>query len=254
MFTNVRYVFLTALRDWLFWAMLGGIMIASLIAHMLGATAAENVKEMTLSYSSEAARAMIVTGLIIFACFHLRGAFDSREIDVFLSRPITRANLVISYWIGFANVAFLHVMAVVILTGIQGVISWKGFIFWSISLLLECWLVVAIALFASFTLRSAVASILASIGFYVLARMMAYFIVTSQTAFLFESAWLNAIPVYSLKSISMLVPRLDFFAKSDWLTDGFHKAQDLEFFIFQAVIFIPLLILATIADFRNKEF
>src|SRR5271154_4030492 len=107
MLTNVRYVFITALRDWLFWAMLAGIMVASLIAHMLGATAPESAHEMTITYSSDAARAMIITGLIIFACFHLRHAFDSREIDVFLSRPITRANLVISYWIGFANVAFL---------------------------------------------------------------------------------------------------------------------------------------------------
>src|ERR1700727_2608903 len=90
MFTNVRYVFLTALRDWLFWAMLVGIIAASLIAHMLGATAQDNAQAMTITYSSDAARAMIVTGLIIFACFHLHNAFDSREIDVFLSRPITR--------------------------------------------------------------------------------------------------------------------------------------------------------------------
>src|ERR1700722_19972057 len=104
MLTNVRYIFLTALRDWLFWAMLVGIMAASLIAHMLASTAPENARAMMIAYNCDAARAMIITGLIIFVCFHLRHAFDSREIDVFLSRPITRANLVVSYWIGFANV------------------------------------------------------------------------------------------------------------------------------------------------------
>lgn len=254
MFTNVRYVFITALRDWLFWAMLFGIIAASLIAHMLGATAQDNARAMTITYSSDAARAMIVTGLIIFACFHLHNAFTSREIDVFLSRPITRASLVISYWIGFAFVAFLHTLAVVILTGIQGVESWHGFVFWSLSLLLECWMVVAIALFASFTLRSAVASVLASMGFYVLARMMGYFIATSQTAFVFRQQWLNAILLYMLKGSSIFIPRLDFFAKSDWLVSGFHKAQDLELFAVQAAVFVPLLILATIADFRRKEF
>ncbi|MEI6730744.1 MAG: hypothetical protein WCL30_05735, partial [Pseudomonadota bacterium] len=169
MFTNIRYIFLTALRDRLFWAMLVGVLGSSMIAHMLGATAASNTAEMTLSYSSNSARIMIIVGLVIFACFHLRNAFDSHEIDVFLSRPITRANLLISYWFGFAFVAFLHAAATIALLALQGVINWHGFFFWSLSLLIECWLAVAIALFAAFTIRSAVISVVASMGLYLFA-------------------------------------------------------------------------------------
>lgn len=254
MLTNIRYILLTALRDWLFAALMTGILGCTLIAHMLGSTALIETQEMTLSYASASARIIIMVGLIVFTCFHVRNAFDTREIDVFLSRPITRSNLVFSYWLGFAAVATLLVIPTLILIAVQGIISTNGFVFWSLSLLIECWLVVGIALFAAFTLGSAVTSVIVSMGFYVLARMMGFFVATTQSAFLFEQHWINVTLVYALKGVSIIMPRLDLFAKSDWLIYGVRQAADLQWFAVQAVVFIPLLVLATIADFRRKQF
>jgi ABC-type transport system involved in multi-copper enzyme maturation permease subunit len=254
MLTNVRYILLTALRDWLFAALMLGVIACALIAHMLGATALIEMQEMTLSYSTASARVVIVGGLIIFACFHVRNAFDTKEIDVFLSRPVTRSSLVFSYWLGFAAVGALLLIPTLALIAAQGILSKPGFIIWSLSLLIECALVVAVALFAAFTLKSAVTSVMASIGFYVLARMMGFFIATTHSAFLFDKAWLNAIFGSLLKAVSVIMPRLDFFAKSDWLIYGVKQEQDVKWFMLQALIYIPLLILATIADFRRKQF
>jgi len=254
MFTNIRYILLTALRDWLFAALMLGVVACTLIAHMLGSTALIEPQEMTLSYATASARVVIMTGLIVFTCFHIRNAFDTKEIDVFLSRPITRSSLVISYWLGFAAVALLLVIPTLILIALQGLLSNQGFFFWSLSLLVECWLVIAISLFASFTLKSAVTSVMASMGFYVLARMMGFFIATSKSAFLFDQQWLNVILTYALKIVSMIMPRLDFFAKSDWLIYGMKHSGDLSLFAVQAIIYIPFLILLAIADFRRKQF
>lgn len=254
MLTNVRYILLTALRDWLFAALMIGIITCAMIAHMLGGTALIETQEMTLSYTSASARVVIITGLIIFACFHVRSAFDTKEIDVFLSRPITRSNLVFSYWLGFAAVALLLVVPTFVLIAVQGIMNMSGFVFWSLSLLVECWLVVAIALFSAFTLSSAVTSTMASMGFYVLARMMGFFIATSKTAFLSDKQWINNLFAYLLKGVSVIMPRLDFFAKSDWLIYGLKNVHELELYVLQAVIFVPLLIFATIADFRRKQF
>ncbi len=254
MYTNVRYILLTALRDWLFGALMIGVIACSMVAHLLGGTALVETQEMTLSYVSASSRIVIVGGLIIFACFHVRNAFDTREIDMFLARPITRANLVFSYWLGFAVVATILVLPTVGFVALQGLLDKPGFIYWSISLLVECWLAVAVALFASFTLRSAVTSVLASIGFYVLGRMMGFFIITTKSAFLFDTQWLNAILTGSLKGVSVIMPRLDFFAKSEWLIYGVRNMQDYQLGLIQAGVFIPLLIFATIADFRRKQF
>lgn len=254
MFTNIRYILLTALRDWLFGALMLGVLACSMIAHLLGSTALVETQEMTLSYTTASTRIVIVTGLIIFACFHVRNAFETREIDMFLSRPITRANLVFSYWLGFATVAVLLVLPTIGFVALQGLLDKKGFLLWSLSLMVECWLAVAVALFASFTLRSAVTSVLASMGFYVLGRMMGFFMITAKSAFLFDQQWVNLILTGMIKSISVIVPRLDFFAKSDWLIYGVRNLQEFNVGLAQAGVYIPLLVLATIIDFRRKQF
>lgn len=254
MFTNIRYIFLTAIRDKLFAGLLLALILAALIASAMGNTALLEPEQMTLTLAAASLRSILVVGLIVFVCFHLRTAFQSREIDVLLSRPITRSNLVFSYWLGFALLALLLWLPAV------GIVAWdaidfkQGFVMWSLSLLLELWLVVAIALFAGFTLKSAVSSVLASLGFYVLSRMIGFFVATAKSGVLFSDALINEGFRFAIRGVSIVIPRLDFFGKSEWLIYGIPKMDDVWLFILQASIFIPLLIVAAIIDFKRKEF
>ena len=95
---------------------------------------------------------------------------------------------------------------------------------------------------------------MASMGFYVLARMMGFFIATTNGGFLFDANWVNVILTKALQLVSVIMPRMDFFSKSGWLLYGMKDGTDFKLFTLQAVIFIPLLIYATIADFRRKQF
>lgn len=252
MLTNIRYILITALRDWLFVGLLLGILVATAISATLGSTAFIEEKEMTLTFASASARLILMTGLIIFVCFHIRNAFDTKEIDVILSRPISRSNLVISYWLGFSFVGLLLTLPVVGIIAFIGVLNLTGFIGWSVSIVLEMGLVVALALFSAFTMRSAVTAVLGCMGFYVLSRMMAFFVFTSNSGMFNDQKfiWLKWV----LQAISTLLPRLDFFAKSDWLVYGFVSAQDWQVYVAQVFIFIPLLLAATMIDFRRKQF
>ncbi len=252
MLTNIRYILITALRDWLFVGLLLGILVATAISATLGSTAFIEEKEMTLTFASASARLILMTGLIIFVCFHIRNAFDTKEIDVILSRPISRSNLVISYWLGFSFVGLLLTLPVVGIIAFIGVLNLTGFIGWSVSIVLEMGLVVALALFSAFTMRSAVTAVLGCMGFYVLSRMMAFFVFTSNSGMFNDQKfiWLK----WLLQAISTLLPRLDFFAKSDWLVYGFVSAQDWQVYVAQVFIFIPLLLAATMIDFRRKQF
>jgi ABC-type transport system involved in multi-copper enzyme maturation permease subunit len=250
--TNIRYILITALRDWFFLGLLFGVICATLISATLGSTAFLEEKEMTITYAAGSCRLILMVGLIVFVCFHIRHAFDSKEIDVILSRPISRANLVIAYWLGFAFVSLLLVVPVIGIVGYLGVLSWEGYAGWALSLLLESFLVVALALFSALALRSAVTSVLACMGFYVLSRMMAFFVITSQAGMFNETKYI--LFKWALVAISTIVPRLDFFAKTEWLVYGFDSSRDWSVYLWQAAIFIPLLVLASIADFRRKQF
>lgn len=252
MLTNIRYILITALRDWLFIGLLVGILVATAISATLGSTAFIEEKEMTLSFASASARIILMTGIIVFVCFHIRSAFDTKEIDVILSRPISRSNLVISYWLGFSFVGLLLVIPVIALIALIGANSGSGFVVWAASLAFEMMLVVSLALFSAFTLKSAVTSVLGCMGFYVLSRMMAFFVITSQSGMFFDKKFV--VFKWALQAISTLLPRLDFFAKSEWLVYGFNANLDWQVYIAQAFIFIPILLAATMIDFRRKQF
>lgn len=254
MLTNIRYILLTAIRDRLFVGLFFGVIFAAFVSGVMGGTAMLEPEQMTLTFSAASARIILVVGLIVFTCFHVRNAFDTKEIDVLLSRPISRTNLVISYWLGFAVVAALLVIPTWVILYVVGILSKNGFMAWSVSVLLEMWLVVAISLFAAFTFKSAVSSVLASLGFYVLSRMMGFFVATSQSGSLFETKEINVGFRWVMDVISVVVPRLDFFGKSQWLIYGLKGYQDIYLFLIQGGIFIPLLIAATIIDFKRKQF
>jgi len=250
--TNIRYILITALRDWLFIGLFIGTLVATAISATLGSTALIEEKEMTLSFASGSARLILMTGLIVFICFHIRSAFDSKEIDVILSRPVSRINLVISYFLGFSFVGLLLTIPIIAIIAAIGVLNWAGFAVWAASIILEMALVVGLALFSAFTLRSAVTSVLACMGFYVVSRMMAFLVFTSHSGMVAEPKF--AIFRWALQAISTVLPRLDFFGKSEWLIYGLKSAQDWQFYTAQAFIFIPLLLAATMIDFKNKQF
>ncbi len=254
MTTNIRYILITALRDFLFLGLIGGIALAVAVSSTLGGTAMVEKEAMTLVFSGASARVILMFGLTIFVAFHVRQAFDQKEIDVLLSRPLSRFQIMLSYWLGFSLIAFLLVLAVVTILSFLQVLSFEGYMYWSFSLLMESLLMVAIALFASFTLSSAVSAVLASMGLYVVGRMMAFFVATSESHVLFKSHSLNEFLRFIIDSVSTVMPRLDLFTQSEWLVHGLARPQDFHYAIIQTAIFTALLIIAATLDFKRKEF
>lgn len=254
MFTNIRYVLLTAIRDRLFAGLLVGIIFATYISSAMGSTAMLEPQQMTIAFAAAASRVIVMVGIIVFIAFHIRGAFESREIDLLLSRPISRTRLVLSYWLGFAVVASLLCLPAMLVLAYLGILDAKGYALWCLSLLVESWLVVSVTLFAAVTLKSGVVTVLTGLGFYTLARMIGFFAATAKTGMLFESQTVNMVARWVMKAISALMPRLDFFGKGSWLVYGYETLDALWLCLAQGAVFIPLLVAATVIDFRRKQF
>lgn len=254
MFTQIRYILITALRDFLFLGLMMAIVFAVAISATLGNTAMVEKEAMSLVFSGASARFILMFGLIVFVAFHIRQAFDQKEIDVLISRPLSRFHIMLAYWLGFSFVAFLLVLATVTVLSFLPIGHLAGFAYWGVSLLFESWLVVAIALFASFTLSSAVTSVLASMGIYVAGRMMAFFVATSDSHLVFRDPLVNDVLGFIIDASSMILPRLDLFTQSEWLVYGVTRIEDTSIGLAQVLIYIPLLIAAATIDFKRKEF
>ena len=252
--TNIRYILITAVRDRLFLGLLLALIAIAFISGSMGSTAMLEPEQMTITFAAGGMRIVLAIGLIVFVCFHIRHAFESKEIDVLLSRPISRSHVILSYWFGFALIAALLMMPVLVILFLLDVPDIMGYVFWCLSLFLELWLAVAMALFAAFTLSSAVSAVLASLGLYVISRMMGFFTATIENGILFENQTINMLLKNVVLLISMVIPWLDFFSQSEWLIYARDYSDYVPLYIAQSLVFIPLLLTFTMIDFKRKEF
>lgn len=253
MLAIIRYTLLTALRDWLFIGLLLFIIVSVSVSVFLGSTALVEQHQMTLSYVAGSTRLILILGLVLFVCFHVRRSFENREIELILSRPISRTSFVLSYWTGFA------VLAVTLIIPILTVIAFlkpegAGLLYWGTSVLAESAIIVAFALVSSLILTSAVSAVLATLAFYLLSRMMGFFVATitlpTQVVGLRLEQWMEMV----LKGVSIILPRLDLYGKSAWLIYGVDKIEALWVYQVQSLIYIPLLLAMAIFDFKRKQF
>lgn len=251
--TNIRYVLLCALQDRLFYGVLALLVAITLIAQTLGNTAFIEQTDMAMIFTASSARLVLVITAIVFVCFYIKSSFDHKHMDVMLSRPISRDHIVLSHWLGFAVISVLMTLPVTIMLWLLSPVHMLGLLAWTVSMVLELWVVVAFALFASFIMNSAVVSVLASLAFYVLSRMGILFVMTAERGGRGDFAWLSDV----LETISVVMPRLDLFSKSEWLirgVDGSSHSPSFDLVILQACIYVLLLLVMCIIDFRKKQF
>jgi len=252
----VRYIFLTAQRDSLFLGLAISIIFCCYVAFFLGGTALVEQQEMSLVYAAGVSRLVLVAGLIIFIAFHIRRSFENREIDLMLVRPVSRHKFIMSYWIGFSVISFFLVLftSLCIYLFTLGMYEMKppqnieGYLYWTFSLFLETQIIVALAMASSLILRSTIIAALFSLGFYILSRMAGFILLIA------TKPGANGALDQSFMGISALIPRMDFFGKTDWIIYGVKDINEIYHFIIQAVIYCGLMLSVAIIDFRRKEF
>ena len=249
-----RYILLTAARDWLFLGLFIAIIVASAVSLFLGSTALSEQYHMKLSYISGSTRLILSVGMILFICFHVRRAFENREIEFTISRPISRTTLLLSYFLSFAILSFLLVTPVIALIWILFKPTVIGILAWASSIYFELLLISSFALLSSLILNSAVVAVMGCFGFYIISRMMgfavSYIIVPSKL----NNIDINIFLELLLKLLSTIMPRLDLFAKSKWLVYGTVEPMALYIIIAQSAIYIPLILLMSAFDFNRKQF
>lgn len=250
MIATLRFVLLTALRDRLFAGLFTLVALGFSLAIYLGDAALVEKGQTTVVYAGGATRTLLIFGLVVFQAFHIQRLYETREIEALLSRAISRELFVFSYWAGFAAVALILAAPIIALVFL---FQWSvvGAAWWALSLVLEAFIIVAFAMFAGITLEKAVPAVFATLGFYILSRLMSFFLSISETT-LREGVNIIAIPMSDL--ISLLLPRLDLFTQTRWLVYGPGEVDSLYILLGQALLYIPLLLGAAMFDLRRKKF
>jgi hypothetical protein len=248
---TIRFVLITALRDRLFASLFGLLALTLAAGVYLGGAAIEESREMAVVYAAGSARAFVMLGLIVFTAFHVERLFDTREIEAILARAISRSGFVVWYWSGLSVVGAL-LIAPLTVTILVLAVSKAGVLYWAASLLCEGAIVIAFTIFCALTLERAIPTIFAAVGFYLLSRLVGFFL---GIAIHGAQNGIEGLDNAIFKIISISIPRLDLVGQTRWLVYGVEPTTSfLGLIALQTLVYVPLLLLACMVDLHRKSF
>lgn len=252
-FTLVRYALKACVADKMIWALLIVFATTVSVSSFLGDASVIEQVQFSLVFCAGTLRMVAVLGLVLFIAFFIRRSFESRDIEFLLSRPVTKFSLLSSYAFAFsilaASLAAFVAGCVYIMMPDGGL---QGFMFWSLSILSELWIIAVVAFFFASLLSSSAASVLVTLLFYVLGRLM------GQILSILETAYMQSLPseIMSvvMQGISMLVPRFDLMGQTSWLLYDVQGGATWLFLVLQPLLYNALIFTALTYDFRKRQF
>lgn len=267
----VRYVLTAALRDRLMLTFALMISAAAGISIFLGSSAMTERESFSVVFGAGGLRFLGILGIVLFCCFYMRRSFETKEVEFLLSRPISRLSFLLSHAAAFM---ILAVLAAGLVTGavfFMGKPDIGGLLSWGLSIGIEAMIMAVTALFFSAVLSSAAGSALATLGFYVLARLIGTLIgIASVAPENIVFVFLNKL----MDMISVVIPRLDMMGQTSWLVYGVEGSGSIGylgratayaqglievlgingFIAVQGIVFVALLLAAAAFDFLRREF
>ncbi|HAU29196.1 MAG TPA: hypothetical protein DCW68_03690 [Rhodospirillaceae bacterium] len=254
MLPTLRYLFLTARRDRLFLAMMAAFGLVALLGSFIGDQSVIEGREATAAFVAFSGRMVLVFGMVLFVATHIRRAFESREILMILSRPVSRHGFVLSCWASFSIIAIL---LLAVFGGLLYVVAHPpamGLVLFMAGMLLETTLMIGVALFFSLGMESVVGVVFSSFGFYMLARMMGVLVAIANSEFRGVELPMALALDQVANLMSFIFPRLDQFGQSSWLVYGRGLDLSLAGMALQVGLYTALVLAAAIFDFRRKRF
>lgn len=267
----VLYVLTAALRDRLLVTLALLIAAGAGLGAFLGSAAMTEQDSFSTVFGAGGLRFLGVIGIVLFVCFYMRRAFESKEVEFMLARPMSRLTYLFSHAFAFIILAALVALAVSLVLLLSGAPHAAGLMIWGLSLLAEYAVMTVAALFFSVVLSSAAGAAMATLGFYALARLIGTLIGIARHP---PENILFAVLNNIVELISVFIPRFDLMGQTSWLVYGFDGAGGISlrddagwlaqqltvyagaggFILIQCAVFVSLLLAAAAYDFTRREF
>lgn len=247
----MKYVFIAALRDKLMLSLFLVLFVGTSLAVFLGGAAVVEKMQFSVVIAGASLRMISVFGVVLFVVFFIRRAFESKEIEYLLSRPVGRLNLIFSFSLAFSALCVLISMAVgVCVTAVCPQSFGAGHLLWTFSLVIEVIIMANTALFFSMYISSAASAAMATFGVYVLGRLMGLFLG------IVDSSMVDGSGLYAMamQMVSVIVPRLDLLGQTSWLIYGLQDLSGFLYVLCQGIAYSVFVLLAASLDFVRREF
>jgi len=249
----IKYILLTGLRDKLYLGIFIALLSSFALSIFLGSTVLVEAEQTTLAYIAGTSRVIIILGMILFVCLSINRAFANKEVEFILAKNISREQFILSYLVGFLLTTALILIPLITAIFILAQVNKIGILIWSLSLFAEMWIVISFAILTSLIMRNSFSSILSTLAFYLISRLMGIFVLAINLPQDFVQVKNHLLPSI-LKIISLAFPRLDLFTQSEWLAYGVTDFSRVKIIVLQSLIYIAMMLFMAFFDFRRKEF
>ncbi len=246
------YVLKAAKRDKFIVSLFVMMALATSLSIFMGGSAVTEIDQFAAVFAAGSIRLLNVFGLCLFVAFFVKRSFDSRDVEYLLTRPVGRLSFLLSYASAFIFIGILAaIFSGLCVYALSPHLFSANHIYWIASLSIENAIMVCTAFFFAMVLASPALSMFATLGFYVLARMMAHLlgIIDSQKA---DGPLFEGLSVI-MQGISMVMPRLDLLTQSSWLLYGLDASANL-FIVLQGAVYIVLILSAAAIDLLYRRF
>lgn len=240
----LRATLLEAWRTRLLLIWVGFILVAVFVASFGAQLALIENARFRLVWLGVGLRLAALALLTFFLASSLLRERDERRVEFVLGFALARRDYLLAKLLAAAvlGAVFAASAAGVLLLADGRVAIWMA------TLWLELVLVAALAIFASITLSSIAAALSFVFAFYLLARMWPGLVyLSSVSPFADQYATLGA----AARVFGMLLPRVDLYARSEWLLGSAEAGAPLA--ILHAFAYILLLLSAAMVDLRRRE-
>lgn len=236
-------------------SMLIVMVVGASLSIFLGSSAIIEKDEFVLVFASGGLRVANIMGLILFAVFFIRKSFETKDVEFLLSRPVTRVQLVLAYAFAFSLIAIILALSLgLVIYAIAPHLFSNGHALWILSICVENIIMVNVALFFSMVITSSASAAIATLGFYILARMMGQILGIVSAPSLMSDEKSSEIMRYIVETISIFMPRLDLMGQTSWLVYGVDGVITANFILIQGAIFTGIIIFACLFDLTRREF
>jgi len=234
---------------WLWMSALGALCVAG-IALFARSLALSEEHALALSIAAPLARLLAVVIVALSAIVSVSREQADRTLLIALAAPMSRTVWVAGKALGLMVLALgtaFILTAPVLAFGPQPLVL----LAWTASLALELAVIAAVSLAIAIVLTQVPPAVCAVLAFYVLARDLHVVQLLAQRARDFSELG-PAAPV--VQAISMLFPRLDLFARTEWLLGTPPTGAALAVVAVQAAVYALLALTVATLDLRRAQF
>lgn len=248
--TVARFTIKEAIKNRLAWLAVavagGGLGLAAFLGEIT-VTETEATTAVLVGEFYRLAAAFLLSAFVITSMVR---EFNDKILELLLALPMTRSAYLFGKFAGFGTVALAF--ALVFSLPLAFFADPGQTALWGASLAIELLILAALCLLCVFTFSHAVPALGSVFAAYFLARSTTALQLMAHGPFKGGGA-LQDVMTGFIDFMAMALPRLDRFARGDWLAYGTGSAGDFLPLAAQGGIFIALVIAAAVFDFHRKN-